>query len=163
MGLIIAGMDPVAVDSTACRVIGIDPLSIPMIKTGVRCRLGVADESSIDIVGESLGSVSVPGFRPTPKGFEPGHLLPIPPSLFSAFKNWIIRRPRFNHGACTRCGACVKICPAKPKALTIKDGRIVINDHDCILCYCCYEVCPSAAITLKRGFAASLLAMLLKI
>ncbi len=32
IGLIIAGSDPVAVDSTICRVVGIDPLSIPMIR-----------------------------------------------------------------------------------------------------------------------------------
>jgi uncharacterized protein (DUF362 family)/Pyruvate/2-oxoacid:ferredoxin oxidoreductase delta subunit len=163
IGLIVAGVDPVAVDSTLCRIVGIDPLSIPMIRIGAERGLGNVDMDLIEIIGEDLADVRVPGFRAVPHGAEPGRLLPIPEPIARRIKNWIVLKPRFLHNVCTRCGACVEVCPARPKALSLERGRIRINDRACILCYCCNEICPSRAIRLKRGFAASLLAKLLKI
>jgi uncharacterized protein (DUF362 family)/Pyruvate/2-oxoacid:ferredoxin oxidoreductase delta subunit len=163
MGLIIAGVDPVAVDSTACRIAGIDPREIPMIRIGAELSLGVSDGEAIEIVGEDFESIKVRGFRAIPPHAKTGHLIPLPRFLSNRFRDWIVNRPRFMHDRCTRCGACTTICPARPKALTLRDGRVMINDRLCVLCYCCYEVCPSNAIALKRGFAAALLARLLKI
>ena len=55
--------------------------------------------------------------------------------------------------ACIRCGQCVKICPAKPKALSWRSNeRIDIPVYDyslCIRCYCCQETCPSRAISVE--------------
>jgi len=163
IGLIIAGSDPVAVDSTACRVVGIDPMSVPMIRIGAERGLGNAGSDRIEIVGEDLAGVRVGGFRSVPHGAEAGRLLPIPESTARHIKNWIVLKPRFLHDVCTRCGACVEVCPARPKALSLEGGRIRINDRACILCYCCNEICPSRAIRLRRGFAAAALAKLLKI
>jgi len=162
MGLIIAGSDPVAVDSTACRVVGIDPLIIPMIRIASERGVGNAAEELIETVGEAIERVRVSGFRYTPPA-ETGRLLPLPAFLSRRFKNWIVLRPRILHNVCTRCGACVEVCPAGPKALSLERGRIRINDRACILCYCCNEICPSRAIRLRRGFAAGVLAKLLKI
>ncbi len=162
IGLIIAGTDPVAVDSVACRVVGIDPSTIPMIRIGEECKLGVAAEDGIEIVGEPLESARVKGFRNIRKRTESGRLLPLPQPLLKRIQRWIVRRPRINHNLCTLCGACMEICPARPKALSIRHGRVAINDERCILCYCCNEICPSRAVNLKRGFAAALMAKLLR-
>jgi uncharacterized protein (DUF362 family)/Pyruvate/2-oxoacid:ferredoxin oxidoreductase delta subunit len=162
MGLIIAGADPVAVDSTACRIVGIDPLIIPMIRVASERGVGNAAEELIETAGESIERVRVSGFRYTPPGGTGPHL-PIPGFLLRRLKNWIVLKPRTLHDVCTRCGACVEICPARPKALSLERGRIRIDDRACILCYCCSEICPSRAIRLRRGFAAGILAKLLKI
>ncbi len=55
MNLIIAGTDPVATDSTACRVMGIDPHEISHICKAYEKGLGSIDE--IDLVGERLENV----------------------------------------------------------------------------------------------------------
>jgi uncharacterized protein (DUF362 family)/Pyruvate/2-oxoacid:ferredoxin oxidoreductase delta subunit len=162
LGLIIAGPDPVAVDSTACRIVGIDPLMLPMIRIASERGVGNAAEELIETVGEAVETVRVSGFRYNPPGVA-ANLIPIPIFLLRRFKNWVIRRPRILHDVCTRCGTCIEVCPARPKALSREKGRIRINDRACILCYCCNEICPSRAIQLRRGFAAGILARLLKL
>jgi len=56
MDLIIAGTDPVATDSTACRVIGIDPHEIKHIHKAYQKGLGNIDD--IELVGEKLENVT---------------------------------------------------------------------------------------------------------
>lgn len=163
IGLIMAGADPVALDSAACRVAGIDPLTIPMLRIGQECGLGHASEEGIEIVGESIDNVRVDGFKAILTGAGAGRLLPLPEAVMRHIRRWMVKRPRIMRKACTRCGACVEVCPAKPKALTMEKRGVAVDDGACILCYCCAEMCPSKAITLKRGLAAGILAKLLKI
>jgi len=56
MDLIIAGKDPVATDSTACRVMGIDPHDISHISMAYKKRLGEIED--IEVVGERLEDVT---------------------------------------------------------------------------------------------------------
>lgn len=56
MDLIIAGTDPVATDSTACRIIGIDPHEIKHIHKAYQKGLGNIDD--IELVGEELENVT---------------------------------------------------------------------------------------------------------
>jgi ferredoxin len=163
MNVIVAGTDPIAVDSTMCRIVGIDPRTVPMLRIGEACGLGTTQENAITVVGAALDDVRTDGFRALTPQSEVGRLLPLPRFLSSVFQRWIVRRPRIIHHACTRCKTCVKVCPAQPKALAFKNGKVLVNDSSCILCYCCHEMCPSRAIALKRGFAASLLTRMLRI
>lgn len=163
MGLIMAGTDPVALDSVACRVVGIDPMTIPMLRMGQECGLGHAAEEGIEIVGEPIDDVRVDGFRAILPGADAGRLLPLPKTLLRCIRRWVVKRPRIIREACTRCGACVEVCPARPKALAMEKGGVAIDDGNCILCYCCAEMCPSKAIMLKRGFAAGIVARILKL
>ena len=163
MGLIMAGADPVALDSVACRVVGIDPMTIPMLRIGEACGLGHASEEGIEIVGESINDVKVDGFKAVLPGADVGRLLPLPQAVLRYIRRWVVKRPRISRGICTSCGACVEVCPAQPKALTMEKGGVAINDRACILCYCCAEMCAFRAINLKRGFAAGLVARLLKL
>ena len=55
MDLIIAGTDPVATDSTACRVMGIDPHEIHHISKAYKKGLGNIDD--MELVGERLEKV----------------------------------------------------------------------------------------------------------
>lgn len=47
---------------------------------------------------------------------------------------------------CTLCKTCVEACPSG--AITIIDGRLVINPDECVSCGICVEECPEEAITL---------------
>lgn len=162
LGLVIAGEDPVAVDSTACRAVGIDPRSIPMLRIGAERGLGNVREEEIEILGEKVAGVHVRGFRAVPPGGRAGSAR-LPVFVERALKRWFVRRPRILHRACTRCGACVGVCPPRPKALSLRAGGVEIDDRRCILCYCCSEVCPSRAVRLRRGFGAGLLARMVRI
>jgi len=58
LGLLIVGTDPVATDSIASAVMGIDPESVPTLKLGQQKGLGTNDLHTIEVVGEKLQSLA---------------------------------------------------------------------------------------------------------
>jgi len=79
MGLIIAGKDPVAVDSVTSMVMGMKPEEVETTKFAVEMGLGVMEPDLIEVVGEpvsrvrrrfKLGSEAVSESVPFPEGFE---------------------------------------------------------------------------------------------
>lgn len=48
------------------------------------------------------------------------------------------------HDWCEACGSCVKACASK--ALSLKDGKVVIDQQRCIFCGYCGAACPQFAI-----------------
>ena len=52
--------------------------------------------------------------------------------------------PFVNQNKCTNCGACVKVCPVE--AISIKEGKAVVDQEKCIHCGKCLNVCPQDAI-----------------
>lgn len=57
MDLLVAGRDVVAVDATACRVIGVEPTEIYHIKRAHEKGLGEIDETRINVVGARVEEV----------------------------------------------------------------------------------------------------------
>ncbi len=57
--------------------------------------------------------------------------------------------PIIDNNICTRCGACVSICPKKVLEMT-DDGVTPVLD-DCILCSHCYCVCPVEAVSFSEN------------
>ncbi len=57
MGLLVAGRDVVAVDATACRVMGIDPTEIYHVKRAYEKGFGEMDEARINVVGSKVEEV----------------------------------------------------------------------------------------------------------
>jgi NAD-dependent dihydropyrimidine dehydrogenase PreA subunit len=45
---------------------------------------------------------------------------------------------------CTGCGACVEICPVE--AITLEDGRALVDEETCTGCQACVDACPEGAI-----------------
>ncbi len=45
---------------------------------------------------------------------------------------------------CKKCLSCVEVCPIK--AITEKNGEIVIDKDSCLGCGCCASACPNDAI-----------------
>lgn len=57
MDLIVAGLDPVATDATACRIMGIDPYQVYHIRRAYEKGFGEIDQTKIMVVGEKIENV----------------------------------------------------------------------------------------------------------
>lgn len=143
MNVILLSTDPVALDATACRMIGLDPAEIAMIWVAQQHGLGSFNPEAVEIVGDSFNSFYCPDFNVA----KPGLMAAIKsPRL----RNWLVPRPVIMEGSCVCCGICVEACPVQPQALSWR-GKEKENppryhyDH-CIRCYCCQELCPEGAI-----------------
>ncbi|HET6456501.1 MAG TPA: DUF362 domain-containing protein [Armatimonadota bacterium] len=155
-GLIIASADPVALDATACRVAGIDPMSIPTVRLASEQGLGVADE--IEVLGLQPEEVQIEDFLMPPQGDLVSRL---PGPIYRLLRNQLIVSPRFVTEKCTDCRQCVEMCPMSvitvengpsvPSRVTNYGSRLKIDYSRCIRCYCCHEVCPQEAILLRPG------------
>ncbi|MFC2045819.1 DUF362 domain-containing protein, partial [Chloroflexota bacterium] len=69
-GCIIASKDPVAVDATACRMVGLDINKVAYFKPAVERKLGVYSEKSIEIRGRTIEEVFTQLWLPYMGGFE---------------------------------------------------------------------------------------------
>lgn len=47
---------------------------------------------------------------------------------------------------CSGCKACVDACPSS--AITVPDGKAVVNEGECIDCGACVDACPNAALAM---------------
>jgi len=52
--------------------------------------------------------------------------------------------PWINQNKCIGCGACVNICPVG--AISIRNGKAIIDQNKCIKCGKCLSICPQDAI-----------------
>jgi uncharacterized protein (DUF362 family)/Pyruvate/2-oxoacid:ferredoxin oxidoreductase delta subunit len=145
-GLLLFSTDPVALDATACRVMGIDPEEVYFLTYAESIGFGHVEESAIEIAGVS------PAFAAA----RPYELHPPATVVFSKapfqkhIKRFLVPRPVIAGESCTRCGQCVHICPVEPKAIAAADGRPPRYDYDrCIRCYCCQEACPEGAVRIR--------------
>jgi len=149
MNVLLFSSDPVALDATVCRMIGLEPNSIPTIEAGMKSGLGTCLETNIEILGDDLKQFSCPEFEvqraPAP---TPGNK-----AVSSIVSNLLIPKPIINAEACIRCGLCIDVCPVQPKVPRWPDGdeaRPPVYDYNrCIRCYCCQELCPESAIEVK--------------
>lgn len=147
MNLILMSADPVALDATFCRLVDLDPNTIPTVYYGEILGLGYCKEEDIEIVGiESLSDYINPEFDVSRE-----KNLDTKWTFLDRFKVFG-RKPVILKKKCIRCGACVEACPLEEKALEFKKQKEApIYDYKkCIRCYCCQEMCPAKAIVVKR-------------
>lgn len=133
LDLVLASTDPVAMDIAVCKILGIEPVGIPVLKMAkVR---GLWPER-IDYPIHAPGDVARRGFR-LPN--TANHLLTgkKPP-----------RKSPVITDKCTACGECERICPKE--AVKVKGSRAEVTYARCIRCFCCHEVCPEDAIVLRN-------------
>lgn len=58
--------------------------------------------------------------------------------------------PHVNDALCIKCGKCVTICDeSEHSALSITDGKVIVDTDKCVGCSLCSHVCPKLAITMK--------------
>lgn len=149
MNMLLFSADPVALDAVVCRLVNLNPEYVPTIVSGMKSGAGTFLEDEIEILGDDLQTLSVPGFnvdRAPLKSHRAGFV--------SGFLNRrLVRKPYIVEQKCVQCGLCVRMCPAAPKALSFQgDDRSnppVYDYENCIRCFCCQEVCPEQAILLQ--------------
>ena len=157
LNVLLFSKDPVALDSTACRIIDLNPEYVPPIKAGMEMGLGTYDEKQIELIGDDLNSFIDKSFDVNRSPLKPYRYS----RVFGYIRNAFVPRPYINADKCKKCGLCVKMCPVTPKAVNWHDGNKneapVHNYKKCIRCYCCQEMCPESAITLRVPFARKLI------
>ncbi len=147
--MLLFSVDPVALDATVVRLIGLNPEYVPTIKYGSEFGAGTYDEEDIEVVGDKFDDFKIPDFDidRTPAATRAE-------GRFTRFVgNRLLPKPVIETKQCITCGICVRMCPANPKAVDWFDGDTskppTYNYDRCIRCYCCQEVCPEGAIELK--------------
>ncbi len=146
VGLLLAGVNPLAVDVIAAEIAGI-PKKLLYVEVAAR-KLGLdgADRSSIGTVGLPLDEARVAPFRLAPiSDVQFG----LPAFLKNRLRHYLTTRPCAVPEKCRLCGICVNACP--PRAIEIKDGKLVFDYHRCIRCFCCRELCPEGALDVAEG------------
>ncbi|MDI6712493.1 MAG: DUF362 domain-containing protein [Anaerosomatales bacterium] len=151
VGAIVASADPVALDATLARIVGLDPALVGTIVYGEEFGLGTA--SDVELVGDPLEEFVVPDFEVnrSPASTTGGSKGPV-----SFMRRFVVPKPVIRPDRCTACGTCVRVCPVTPKAVDwatpggAADGRPPRHDYGrCIRCYCCQEMCPEGAIQIE--------------
>ena len=158
LGVLLAGPDAVALDLTACRLVGADPLAVPPLRAA-RAR-GEWNGGPVNVLpaGAALDELAVKGFvLPACRGGANGHraMLPFARLTRPLITELLTARPEPQRSRCTGCGTCVAACPVR--AIAVRGGLAAVDQGRCIHCYCCHEVCPEAAIDLRHTRAARLL------
>jgi uncharacterized protein (DUF362 family)/NAD-dependent dihydropyrimidine dehydrogenase PreA subunit len=157
LGVIIAGRDFPAVDAVACRVVNIDPMTVPTTRLAYETGFATEDIGAIRVLGERVEDVVVQDFERLRVVSNIGQVGPLPSFIAARIRDSLVPKPAPDRDLCTRCGVCVETCPAVPKALSLTDRGIVIDYAKCIRCYCCQEMCPAGAMKLRSGLLAKLI------
>ncbi len=157
LGVVLLSEDPVALDATASRLIGLDPALVGTVVAGGEAGLGRWHAEEIELLGDP------------PEHFAPGEFaanrrtgsttgVGVGGPVGRLVRDLVAPRPVIVEERCTRCGTCVEVCPVDPKAVDwvadeTRSGRErAVPEHDyrlCIRCYCCQEMCPERAIEVE--------------
>jgi uncharacterized protein (DUF362 family)/Pyruvate/2-oxoacid:ferredoxin oxidoreductase delta subunit len=148
VGLLLFSDDPVAIDAVACRIMGIDPMSVAVIRFAQEMGLGNARASAIELRGDNLQALMPRAFKMPARSPQEG----VPKWAMRMAKDLIVPKPVIDAKACIKCGDCVAACPTTPKSLRQSRGAVPVYDYStCIRCYCCQETCRQGAISLRKA------------
>jgi uncharacterized protein (DUF362 family)/NAD-dependent dihydropyrimidine dehydrogenase PreA subunit len=133
LDLVLASTDHVAMDIAVCKILGIEPVGIPVLKMA---KVRGLWPDRIDYPLQGPEKVAYKGFR-LPNTAD--HLLTgkKPP-----------RKSPVITDKCTACGDCESICPKDAVKVTGQMAEVTYSK--CIRCFCCHEVCPENAIVLRN-------------
>jgi len=150
IGVIVAGIDCLAIDTVICHILGIDSQNLYTIQAAQGRNIGKTSLDEINIVGKSLNQVKINNFQLPPELKITAWRFFIPKKLRIILKQHLIPKPVINPAKCNSCLICFTNCP--PKVITIAKKKLIIDYTKCIRCFCCQEFCPQGAITIKEGW-----------
>jgi len=142
-GKILMSRDPLALDTVATAMLGMEIEDIPILLSARERGLGESDLEWIKISGDYDQPPLLPGFK-YPKRFRSSkggnHRVLV--KLIDFLKT----RPKINARVCKDCNMCVESCPVQ----AIDEATKRIDYNKCIECMCCHELCLHQAVELKR-------------
>lgn len=159
MNVILASADPVALDSTFCRLVHLEPELVATNVYANKYGVGVMEEDEIEIITqegiittkEAVSKWGNPEFNvQRDKNFR-GKFTAI-----SFLQPLMDKKPFVIKDQCISCGICIQACPLEPKAISFHKGKPKYNHKACIKCYCCQEMCPKQAIDVKTTLLAKI-------
>lgn len=150
VGLLIGSSNPYALDVVGCKIINLDPKTVPTVQRSLERKLLKEDFSDIIIVGEKLEDKIIKDYR-IPKNRNINFFKGKMPKILEQYVTlFFTPKPAIRYKDCVKCGECARVCPAK--TIDMNDKGPDINLNSCIRCYCCHELCPKKAIDIKRPF-----------
>lgn len=153
VNLLMAGVDPFALDTVTARVMGVKPHDIPLLALAAKRGLKGAMPEEITVAGEELENFIIPDYE-VPEDAAPLAIRKFPDWAVSFVRKQVTFRPVIGDN-CRGCGICIRSCPAG--SIHRHGKRAVIDLSTCIRCYCCQEFCPYNAVELKAPFLRKLL------
>lgn len=151
-GLLLAGANPVAVDTVAARLAGIPGQLLPVEQEARRRGLPGTELEDITLYGDLPLTSLEPAFT-LPDGLD--LQFGLPGFLKVLLRNQLSPLPVAEPQHCTRCGVCRDACP--PHAITITKNALKVDSGRCIRCWCCRELCPRHAMGIQRGLLLRML------
>jgi len=144
--LLIAGVNPVAVDVIAGELAGIPADLLPIEREAEKMGLAGALRKEIELYGTAVETIPEIRFK-LPSGLDVQFGLPS--FLAKALKNQLTAYPEADKETCVLCGVCRDACP--PEAITIQNSALSVDNARCIRCWCCRELCPHNAMRTRQS------------
>ena len=149
VGLLLGSTNPLALDITASRIAGYNPMLLPTNKIALERKKWLGSEAEIEYDGPQLSTIVKHDIQRIPATASRNSALKFLMGRLS-FLRKLERRPVFLRESCTACHKCIKICPAEAIKQSPSDSRhIVLTDSKCIRCFCCAEACQDDAIDVR--------------
>ena len=130
MGVIMASVDPVAMDAVFCHLIGLKPELVPTNVSGMEQGIGTwkelrivgeNGEMTVDEAADAFGDMTFSVQR----GAEyRGELRPV--RFLAPF---LEKKPVVDAGKCIGCGICVNACPVDGKAIKLEPAAVGRRSH----------------------------------
>ncbi len=153
LGLILSSPDLMALDVVACKIINLNPDSVPIIQAGKKQKFGETNLDKIEIVGEKLDDLVAEDFKQIENLKGILQILPLPGFMLDFFSRLWAAKPRIIEDKCIKCYKCRDGCPVAPPAIDPDiHSKSKVDYKTCIRCYCCHEFCPVKAIKLKQSW-----------
>jgi len=145
LGLILAGTDPVAIDTVCTNIMDIDPSLILTTQAAAARGLGTSNLEEIEVRGVPLEEAKHP-FK-FPRSFLRQQKLfnSRLGGFFAGLMKRYVQVRAWYDKKCISCGKCVEICPGRALEIKQKGDRPTWTRKKCINCHCCEEICPQGA------------------
>ncbi len=148
VGLLVASINPLALDVVAGEIMGIERENNPILIEAEKRGLSPNRLEQVELMGIDATALRIPDFKlPTTifgkTGFGPLSL------IIPLFKSGFTVRPQIIKDKCTACGVCHDACPVQ--VISMEETYAQIDKNNCIRCYCCHEMCEYDAIELRSS------------